>query len=106
MRGGMDVGGEETKGTLWVFGLSNLERAAPVAEMVPLQEEPIVAERRGFRLLGAETPRPAIGEDMRTAGHTSLELRGAGRAENTTGSHQQQEVASHALPVLTLGVFS
>ena len=40
-----------------------------------------------------ETPsKPAIGEDMQTAGHTSLALRGAGRAENTTGSHQQQEV--------------
>lgn len=28
MRGGMDVGGEERKGTMWVFGLSNLERGS------------------------------------------------------------------------------
>ena len=28
MRGRMDVGGEERKGPMWVFGLSNLERGS------------------------------------------------------------------------------
>lgn len=79
------------KGVTWVFGLSNRGGAVPVAEGgAPAREAGL---RRSGEFCFVETPfRLASGEDTRAAGHTSLELKGAGRVENTTGNRQQQEV--------------